>query len=108
MGVGPMSMPVSVNSKFTASQTRAVYAFGTAMIFQRRARKYRRLVRLLTFFGLAIPAAIGGIVLANLFNKNLLEQLIYVAGALGVIQLVFSIWSVVANWPESLEGSRER
>jgi mobilome CxxCx(11)CxxC protein len=105
MGYGSMGTPVAVNSKFADSHTRAVDAFGTAVIFQRRARKYRRLVRLLTFFGIAIPGAIGGIVLANLFQKNLLEQLIYVAGALGVIQLVFSFWSVVANWPESLEYS---
>jgi mobilome CxxCx(11)CxxC protein len=62
-------------------------------------------VQVLTFFGVAIPGVVGGIVLANLLHANLLESLIYVAGALGVIQLVFSIWSVVANWPESLEYS---
>jgi mobilome CxxCx(11)CxxC protein len=93
------------NPKFAECSRRYVYAFATAIIFQKRARKYRRLVQVLTFFGMAIPGVVGGIVLASLLHANLLEGLIFIAGALGVVQLVFSIWSVVANWPENLEYS---
>jgi mobilome CxxCx(11)CxxC protein len=94
-----------VNPKFGELHKLAADAFATAVIFQRRARKYGRLVRLLTFFGLAIPGAIGAIVLAKLLNNSLLEYFIYAAGALGVIQFLFSVWSVVSNWPESLDYS---
>lgn len=100
-----MSTSATIDPRFSELHDRAADAFGTATIFQRRARKYRRLVRTLTFFGVAIPGGIGGVVLANLFQKSVLEQFIWVAGALGALQLIFFFWSIVANWPENLDYS---
>lgn len=100
-----MPMPPGVDPRNNEIWDRATNAFGTAAIFERRARKYRRLVRSLTFFGLVIPLAIGSIVAANLLEKLPLERVIYCAGVLGVVQAVIFLWSVVANWPESLDYS---
>ncbi|MGH6879011.1 MAG: mobilome CxxCx(11)CxxC protein [Rhizomicrobium sp.] len=85
--------------------TQAKEAFGTAAIFEKRARTYRRLVRGLTFYGLAIPLIIGAIVLGNLAANRPLAIAIYIASALGAVQVVISLWSVVADWTGSLEYS---
>jgi mobilome CxxCx(11)CxxC protein len=84
---------------------RATSAYGTAEIFQRRARRYKALVRFLTFYGLVIPLIIGSIAAAHLLAQVPLETVIYYGGALAVLQLVIFLWSVVANWPDSLDYS---
>jgi len=84
---------------------RAVEAYGTAVVFQKRASRYRRLIASLNFVGLAIPLTIGGIALANLLAKHWFERMGYFAGVLVAIQGIVFLWSVIANWPESLDYS---
>jgi mobilome CxxCx(11)CxxC protein len=100
-----MSTPAPVDPRFAELYNRAAEALATAEIFQQRAKKYRRLVMLLTFFGVAIPGTIGVVALGNLVVAGLLENFKWYAGVLLAIQFIFSIWSIVANWPDSLDYS---
>lgn len=79
---------------------RALEAYGTGHIFEQRAICFRRRLRILTFLGIAVPATIGSIVLS--FEKFLLlPYLIGIAGILLSLQLIGSIWSLVARWDDS-------
>ncbi len=85
----------------------AVYCFGTSGIFGKRATRYRRLLRLLSFLGVAVPAMLGGILLAFGTNFEYLSLTIYVASLLGLLQLVLSLWSLVAKWEDAFAYSLE-
>jgi mobilome CxxCx(11)CxxC protein len=92
----------TVDPRFEDLHKRAMDAFATAAIFQRRAETLEWLIRMLTYFGLVIPIIIGGIVLGSLADPILLAKFVYVAGVLIVVQVVLFLWSVVANWPDRL------
>src|SRR6266404_5452141 len=95
-----------LDPRFQECRERCTFAFATATIFQKRARRYSKYLRRLTFLGLALPLAIGGVVGADLLKKkDVLAAFIWIAGIVGVVQLVVSLWSVVARWPENLEAS---
>jgi mobilome CxxCx(11)CxxC protein len=100
-----MAMPATIDPRNEEIWNRATNAFGTSAIFERRARRYKRLNRFLTFFGLLVPVVIGSIAAAHLLENVSLEKVIYWTGALGVLQAAVFLWSVVANWPESQEYS---
>jgi len=100
-----MQTPLGVDPRNSELWDRAMFAFGTAAVFQKRARRYRRLVTSLTFFGLVIPFALGLIVGPNLFKDEPLQRVVYFAGVLAGIQGLIFLWSVVSNWPERLEYS---
>jgi mobilome CxxCx(11)CxxC protein len=104
VGTNLSSTPV-FPPKFIDCRDRCTYAYATAAIFQKRAAKYKKCLQWLTFLGLALPLAIGGVVAADLFGAGALKQLIWVAGAIGVVQLIISLWSVVADWPGELESA---
>lgn len=77
------------------------YSFGTAKIFERRAKIYRRNRNIITFLGLAVPLTIGGTVLSFSAESEVLTSiLIPVAGALTIMQLVISLWALVSRWDE--------
>jgi mobilome CxxCx(11)CxxC protein len=85
----------------------ALQCFGTSEIFAKRAVKYRRRLRLLTFLGVAVPATVGGILLSFGANFEHLNLTIYLASLLGLVQLVLSLWSLVAKWDDSFAYSLE-
>ena len=85
----------------------AIYAFGTAVIFQKRGRRYRALIRALTYFGIAVPLLIGGVVLGFGLQATFLPALLWLAAAVGVLQLGFSAWSLVYSWADDLEYALE-
>ena len=88
---------------------KAVHAFGTAYIFEQRSNKARKKLRWLSFLGIAVPVLVGGIVVAFFGVDQLkpyLSWLIVLAGLLGTIQLVITIWSLIAKWEdEAIYGS---
>ena len=86
---------------------RAVDAFGTGQIFQKRSKFYTNCLQILSFAGLIVPATIGAVVLSFGLKDTSLPNLMWTAGILGIIQLGVSIWSLVANWPENLQYSHE-
>jgi mobilome CxxCx(11)CxxC protein len=86
----------------------ALYAFGTAYIFEKRLSRARRSVRILTYMRLAVPIAIGGIVVA-FFSASWLQPylvvLIVIGSLLGTLFLVLTVWSLVANWNDTISFS---
>jgi mobilome CxxCx(11)CxxC protein len=81
---------------------RALFAYGTATIFLKRSRKYKRLLQWLGFVGIIVPLVIGGAVLGFGLQASYLPALITVAAALGLLQLGFSAWSIVFSWSDNL------
>jgi mobilome CxxCx(11)CxxC protein len=96
---------VPPDQRFIECRNRCTYAFATAAIFQNRARKYTKYLQRLTFLGLALPVSIGGVVGADLAGGGTLKEFIWIAGFVGVVQLIVTLWSVVADWPGKLESS---
>lgn len=85
----------------------AFHSFGTAEIFRKRASKYRRLLRSLTFLGVAVPTAVGGIVLSFGVDFKYTSIVILIASILGLAQLILSLWSLVAKWDDTYAYSLE-
>lgn len=85
----------------------AIHASGTAWIFERRARRLRRRLKILSFLGMVVPMAIGGIVLSFGTKPQILPGFLWVAGVLGVAQLIGSVWSQIARWEDSLAYALE-
>ena len=79
-------------------RTNALYAFGTAYIFEQRAHYLRRRLRLITFLGIAVPAVGGASVLALGAASHAATVLISVLAVLGIAQFVVSIWAVICDW----------
>jgi len=79
----------------------ALFNYGTAYIFEQRAHYYRRLLRILTFLGIAVPITIGSIYLSFSNQTQLLNTSLVIAGTLGTVQLIGSAWSLSAKWEEA-------
>jgi mobilome CxxCx(11)CxxC protein len=90
-----MGIPAE-NRKICADN--AFNCFGTAYIFERRARGIRIRLRILTFLGVATPAAFGAVLGLIGAQSPYVPFATWVAGIIGIIQLVGSIWSLVSNW----------
>jgi len=89
---------------------RSLRAFGTAHIFERRSRGAKRRIRVLSFVGMAVPVLIGGLVASFLGMPALqpyLGVLIAIGGVLATVQLVFSIWSLLAKWEDTTSYGSE-
>lgn len=86
---------------------RALYAYGTAAVFQKRSRRYRSLIRALTFMGIIVPLLIGGVVIGFGTQATYLPFILGVAAFVALIQLFFSAWAVVYKWDDKLEYSLE-
>lgn len=79
----------------------ALHTFATAHIFERRARSLRWRLRALTFLGIAVPATVGGVIIAFGTNDQSLLVILWLAGILGLVQLIGSIWALVAKWDDA-------
>jgi mobilome CxxCx(11)CxxC protein len=85
---------------------KALESFGTAYIFEERAKKYRSLLRILSISGLIVPLLAGYFVLS--FGEVVLPKLLYiVAGLIGLGQLIASLFSLVEGWEEQYRYSIE-
>jgi mobilome CxxCx(11)CxxC protein len=85
----------------------ALYAFGTAYIFEKRASKYKKRFNCLTFLGIAVPALFGGFVLSFGAYFPFKAVIVVLISVLGLFQLVFSIWSLVAKWDDAFAYAQE-
>jgi mobilome CxxCx(11)CxxC protein len=79
---------------------KALDAFGTAYIFQRRARGPKVGMRILAFTGLVLPLALG--LYVTVFGREApqLERAIVLAGVLAGVQAIVSLWALVAKWDD--------
>jgi len=85
----------------------ALKCHGTAYIFERRARHIRIWLRIISFLGIATPAALGAVLGLVGIKSPHAETASWVAGIIALFQLVASIWSLVSNWDNSLSYSIE-
>lgn len=81
--------------------------FATANIFEKRILKLRKLRRAIVFLGVIIPVVIGSIVIAFGADFDLLPYFIIGAAILGIIQIVLSVWAIIAKWDETFEYAIE-
>ena len=82
------------------------HAYGTIRLFERRAKRLQTGRTWITFLGIVVPVIIGGVVLAfgtDIASKDAFKYLLYVAGIVGLIQLIISTWSIVSRWDEKYE-----
>jgi mobilome CxxCx(11)CxxC protein len=81
--------------------TQALYAFGTAAIFEQRSRILGRKLRVLDFLGIGVPLAVGGVVTSFSLASQHLELAVLIAGIVSVPQLILTAWSLVSRWEDS-------
>jgi mobilome CxxCx(11)CxxC protein len=86
---------------------KAVHAYGTGYIFEERARTLGKKIRLLAFLGIAVPTSMGGIVLAFGTDFEYKSVVLIVAGVIGIIQLIASVWALVADWQDAYAYAHE-
>ena len=81
---------------------RACDCFATAKIFERRAQRLRGNIDWLSYLGIGVPSVFGAMVLA--WGNSILSNpaLMFIVGALGVIQVGVSVTSIVKKWPDEL------
>jgi mobilome CxxCx(11)CxxC protein len=85
----------------------ALHHYGTAYIFEKRAARTRWKIKLLNFFGIAAPAAVGATIATYAFNDAWMETILIFAGAIGLAQLLVTIWSIVSKWDDQLSYCME-
>ncbi len=75
----------------------ALHTYATSYIFQRRARTFGTKLNWITYIGFVVPMIVGLLVLSYGHFKSL-PTIIAVASALGIGQIVVSLWSVIGGW----------
>jgi len=80
----------------------ALKCWGTAYMFEKRAKAIRWKIKLLSFLGIAVPATLGALLGSFLLKPQYLNIAIIIVAAAVILQLVFSIWSVVDQWNDKL------
>lgn len=80
----------------------ALKAHGTAYIFEKRAASIRLKIMILSFLGIAGPASVGAIIGTYSLDDNTTKLVLFIAGTIAIIQLLFSIWSLVSGWNDKL------
>ncbi len=77
------------------------HSFGTAKLFERRAKMYKKNRNLITFLGLVVPLIIGATVLSFSAESEIFKTIMVpIAGFLTILQLVVSLWALVSRWDE--------
>lgn len=76
----------------------ALNSYGYGYIYNLRSEKLNRNLNIITFLGILIPVLIGGIVTTYGLTSPLLKYLLIITAPLSIVQLIISVWSVVANW----------
>jgi mobilome CxxCx(11)CxxC protein len=82
-------------------------AFATGYIFEQRRRKLGRYLRWNNFVHLCVPLAVGASALAFGVVAATWEIVIWIAGVLGVLQVLFSLWALNERWEERLSHASE-
>lgn len=94
-------MPIPAEKRRSCAED-ALKCYGTAYIFENRARKIRRLIKLTTWFGIVTPATLGGTIALMGTRSSHAEWAILIAGLVGIAQVGLSIWSLVSGWDRDL------
>jgi mobilome CxxCx(11)CxxC protein len=79
---------------------KALYSYGTAQIFGKRATSLRKKMRITAFFGLVVPLLFGSVALSFGTKSPLLDVLLPITGIVVAGQLVMSLWGLIAKWDD--------
>lgn len=79
----------------------ALHSYGYGYLYSLRSQSLNRKLNIITFLGIVIPILIGGIVTTYGLTSPILKYLLMITAPLSIIQLVISVWSIVANWNAS-------
>ena len=82
------------------------HSYGKSYVYGERVNSYERRLRMISFIGLAVPLMFGGYALTY-GTDSIKEMAIYVGGAILLIQLFFSAFSLVFKWDDELSYSLE-
>lgn len=80
---------------------KALYALATARVFSLRAQQKDIWLKINTCLGILLPSFVGGVVLTYGEAAKNLPLIIFIAGLLGILQLMLSVISVALAWQES-------
>lgn len=87
---------------------RAAYdAFATGYLFEKRRRNLGKRLRLNNFVHLAVPLAVGASALTFGIGVANWAAVIWIAGGLGVVQVIVSLWALNERWEERLAHASE-
>jgi mobilome CxxCx(11)CxxC protein len=89
------------------SEKHSFHSFGTAYIFNKRAKKISRYSNWLKVLGIIIPTTVGGLALSYGTDSHLLLLAITIALPLGIFQLVLSVLAIIYKWDDELAYSYE-
>lgn len=81
----------------------ALHSFGYSFLFKRRYRIYRAFLRILLFIGFATPLAVGALALS--FGLN--QWVIWVASAIGILQIIVNLWAVIGKFDDVVVYSQK-
>ena len=77
------------------------YCFGTYKIFEKRSNELKLLRNIITFLGLVVPLSIGASFLSFTNDIEYVKtSILTIAGILTLVQLIFSLWSIINRWDE--------
>lgn len=79
---------------------RAYDAYGTAWVFEGRSRRLRDRLNFVNYAGIATPLLVGATVLSFGVKTDILPMMLTIVGIVGILQLLISLWSIIAKWVE--------
>ena len=82
------------------------HCYGKSFIYGERVNKYERRLRIINFIGLAVPLMFGGYSLTY-GTDSISNFASYLAGAILLMQLLFSAFALVFKWDDELSYSLE-
>ncbi|WP_367864385.1 mobilome CxxCx(11)CxxC protein [Pedobacter sp. WC2423] len=89
------------------SWSKSLNALGTSYIFQEKVKVYKRLIRLITVFGIAAPLLLGATLAAYGGNSIVLIIAVTITAPITIAQVLLSAVSLVYKWDEQLAYSLE-
>lgn len=88
------------------------WCYGTKAIFQRREGRLKWLREWITYLGIIGPVVIGSAVGAfgrdwKIMGVEVVPWVVAVASIVGIVQIVLSVWALVARWDEAYGAAQE-
>lgn len=102
-----MTEPSPATKRRQDAWDHAIHTFGTAYIFEKRAKGPKIHLKLLAFSGLALPLILGSYV--TIFGREApqLERALVISGVIAAVQAVVTLWALVWKWDDQYSASLE-
>jgi mobilome CxxCx(11)CxxC protein len=85
----------------------ALFSHGTGYIFELRSKPLKIATKILSFSSLAGPLIIGALVIALGTEGELVVWALVLASIASFIQIIVTLWSVVAGWQKNISSYEE-